>query len=405
MLVQLAGGADRGGGQSAGRWTDPLARARRRRFRIARGLAALLVFLARLLLLVGAVVVVATVGPDLRALAVRAPDYVARVERLLEEAAAANPDIATRVSDALPSLQTALGGAVALVGQASGLLGVATGLVSGVLYLVFTLILALYLTIDGDRIRRYLILFLPFDRHDQALQVTERIGERLGAWARGEALLGTIIGVLTWIGALVLGLPYAGALALIAAVGELVPNLGPIIASVPLVVVGFCRRPGYARAGVSGSDPAARKQPDCAARDGPRGRPATSGGDAGDPGRRRISGFRALMAVPLVASLSVIVDEIQRERMEKHVTVSGLTDAFRGSRAARMGETITLARGREAQLERELVLDARAGTALGGLMPKSVIWTVVVALRSASRWEGRSPAVTGLVTRGQSGRR
>ena len=48
--------------------------ARRRRFRIARGLAALLVFLAGLLLLFGgAVVIVATVGPDLRALAISAP--------------------------------------------------------------------------------------------------------------------------------------------------------------------------------------------------------------------------------------------------------------------------------------------------------------------------------------------
>ena len=37
---------------------------------------------------------------------------------------------------------------------------------------------------------------------------------------------------MTWLGATLLGLPYAGALALIAGVGELVPNLGPIIAAV-----------------------------------------------------------------------------------------------------------------------------------------------------------------------------
>jgi predicted PurR-regulated permease PerM len=300
--------------------------ARRRRFRIARGVAALLVFLAGLLLLfAGGLVVVATVGPDLRALAISAPDYVVRAERLIEEAAAANPDVAVRVSDALPSLQTAFGGAVALLGQASRLLSVATGLVSGILYLVFTLILALYLTIDGDRIRRYAILFLPFDRHDQALKVTERIGERLGAWARGEALLATIIGVLTWIGALVLGLPYAGALALIAAVGELVPNLGPIIASVPLVVVGFLSSPTQ---GVLALVLAILIQqlennlivPRVMARAVDLHPVAVmlailAGGELlGIPG--------ALMAVPLVASLSVVVDEIQRERLEKRLTVS-----------------------------------------------------------------------------------
>ena len=31
--------------------------------------------------------------------------------------------------------------------------------------------------------------------------MTERIGVRLGAWARGEALLGLIIGSMTWLGA------------------------------------------------------------------------------------------------------------------------------------------------------------------------------------------------------------
>ena len=54
-------------------------------------------------------------------------------------------------------------------GQASRLLAVATGLFGGLLYLLFSSILALYLTIDGDRIRRYLIVFLPSDRQEQAL--------------------------------------------------------------------------------------------------------------------------------------------------------------------------------------------------------------------------------------------
>jgi AI-2E family transporter len=48
---------------------------------------------------------------------------------------------------------------------------------------------------------------------------------------------------MTWLGALLLGLPYAGALALIAAVGELVPNLGPIVAAIPLVAVGLLVSP------------------------------------------------------------------------------------------------------------------------------------------------------------------
>src|SRR5205814_3750010 len=116
---------------------------------------------------------------------------------------------------------------------------VATGAVGEALYLLFALIMALYLTIDGDRIRRYLVQFVPFDRQNQMFQVTDRMGRRLGAWARGEAILGGIVGGMTWIAALTIGLPYAAALALIAAVGELIPGLGPFIAAVPLVLIGF----------------------------------------------------------------------------------------------------------------------------------------------------------------------
>jgi predicted PurR-regulated permease PerM len=191
------------------------------------------------------VAIVATVAPDTNQLATRLPTYARSLQVALDELVASNPELANRLSGALPSLQDLLGGAVELAGQASRLLSVATGLFSGLLYLLFSLILALYLTIDGDRIRRYLIVFLPSDRQDQALLVTERIGLRLGAWARGEALLGLIIGSMTWLGATLLGLPYAAALALIAGFGELVPNLGPIIAAIPLIVVGLLVSPTH----------------------------------------------------------------------------------------------------------------------------------------------------------------
>jgi predicted PurR-regulated permease PerM len=299
------------------------AHARQWRWRPNRGLATLLVFVgAALLLVLGGVVVMATVAPDLSALATSAPTYVARTETAIQDLLASNPELAARVSGALPSVQDLLGGAVTVLGQASRLVGVATGLFSGLLYFVFTLILALYLTIDGERIRRYIIQFMPFDRQDQALQVTERIGTRLGAWARGEALLGAIIGLMTWIAALLLGLPYAGALALIAAVGELVPNLGPIIAAIPLIVVGFLSSP---QQGVLALVVAVVIQqlennlivPRVMARAVDLHPVAVmlailSGGE--------LLGIQgALLAVPLVASLSVVVDEVQCERLQRRL--------------------------------------------------------------------------------------
>ncbi|MDQ3810643.1 MAG: AI-2E family transporter, partial [Chloroflexota bacterium] len=101
---------------------------RRTRWRMPRPLAALLVFAAALLsLVVMMTIVVATVGPDLRALGASAPTYIARGEQLVAELLAANPELAARVNEALPSVQSALGGAFALLAQAPRLIGVATG--------------------------------------------------------------------------------------------------------------------------------------------------------------------------------------------------------------------------------------------------------------------------------------
>jgi predicted PurR-regulated permease PerM len=306
-------------------WLTNSRNARSWRWRPGRGLAALLVFLGALLTLVLlALIVVATVAPDIRALAFNAPVYVARAEALLEETLANNPELANRVSGALPSMQTILSGAMSLLGQASRIVSVATGIFSGLLFFIFTLILALYLTMDGDHIRRYLIQFLPFDRHEQAAAVTQRIGDRLGAWARGEVLLGFIIGGLTWIAALLIGLPYAGALALVAAVGELVPNLGPIIAAIPFIVVGFLSSPTQGLLALLAAVLIQQLENNLIV---PRVMSRAvelhpvvvmlailSGGEL-------LGVTGALLAVPLVASLSVVVDEIQRERLERHLAV------------------------------------------------------------------------------------
>jgi predicted PurR-regulated permease PerM len=296
-------------------------RSERSRWRPGRGLAALVVFLAALLILVaGALLVVATVAPDLAGLSTSLPAYVARFQAAIDSLFVNDPALAQRVNSLLPSVETVLGAASGLLGQASRLLGVATAVFSGVLYLIFTLILALYLTIDGDRIRRYVIEFLPLDRQTQAVVLTERIGLRLGAWARGQALLAGIIGTMTWLGALAIGLPYAGALALIAGVGELIPNLGPIIAAIPLIAVGFLSSPSQGMLAIALAILIQQLENNLIV---PRvmGQAVNlhpvavmlailAGSELlGVPG--------ALLAVPVVASLSIILDEVQRERMAR----------------------------------------------------------------------------------------
>lgn len=289
--------------------------------KISRGAAATVVAFGSLLILtIVTLAVLSTALSDLAGLAINTPTYVRRVEAAIEDLAAANPELAVRIQAALPSASDVIGPVAGVVTQAPRLLSAATGVFGSIVRLLFTLVLALYLTIDGDRIRRYLIRFLPADRHQQALDVSERIGLRLGAWARGEALLGAIIGTMTWVGAVLIGLPYAAALALIAGIGELIPTLGPIIAAVPLVAVGLLSSPLQGLLALALAILVQQLENNLIV---PRvmGRAVDlhpvavmlailAGGEL-----LGISG--ALLAVPIVAALSVVVEEFQLERSKR----------------------------------------------------------------------------------------
>jgi predicted PurR-regulated permease PerM len=293
-------------------------RVERRAWKPSRALAATLVFLmAGLLFGLAAAAVLSTVVPDFTALATSAPDYAARAQREIDDLVTDNPDLAARLGGALPSVGDVASGTVSIAAQAPRVVGAAASVASGLLHLLFTVVLALYLTIDGERIRRYAIDFLPFDRHEQALMLSDRIGTRLGAWARGEAVLAAIIGGMTWVGASLIGLPYVAALAFIAGIGELVPNVGPIVAAIPLIAVGLLSSPTQGLLALILAVVVQQLENNLIV---PRVMSQAvdlhpvvvmlailAGGELlGIPG--------ALMAVPVVASLSVIVDEVQRER-------------------------------------------------------------------------------------------
>lgn len=75
------------------------------------------------------------------------------------------------------------------------------------------------------------------------ISIFEKLERRLGGWVVGEIILMSIIGIMSYVGYLVLGLPYALPLAIIAGLLEIVPNIGPIITSVIAVLVGLTVSP------------------------------------------------------------------------------------------------------------------------------------------------------------------
>lgn len=128
--------------------------------------------------------------------------------------------------------------------NALNLLRFVTGAASNLLGFFSIIVLTIYLLLERKKMPEYLQLL--FNNHDSEQKAKELIGafeKRLGGWVRGEALLMLIVGLLTYVGLTLLGIPFALPLALLAGLLELVPNLGPIISSIPAIIAGLTISP------------------------------------------------------------------------------------------------------------------------------------------------------------------
>lgn len=122
-------------------------------------------------------------------------------------------------------------------------LSVGVSFFSNVLAVIAVFVFAFYLLLERERIDDQLAALIGDDISKRIAKVIDRLEVRLGGWARGELILMTIVGVLNYIGFLILGIHFALPLAILAGLLEVVPTLGPIIGAIPAVIVGFSINP------------------------------------------------------------------------------------------------------------------------------------------------------------------
>jgi len=65
----------------------------------------------------------------------------------------------------------------------------------------------------------------------------------IGAWARAALFLCLTVGILTYLGLLILKIKYPLTLAVIAGLTEIIPWLGPWLGAIPAVIFGFIQSP------------------------------------------------------------------------------------------------------------------------------------------------------------------
>ncbi|HET7769670.1 MAG TPA: AI-2E family transporter [Chloroflexota bacterium] len=214
------------------------------RLRIPRAPAALLILLALGAAAAGflALALPPTIA-EAEALLRRAPavgDGMVAGARALQERFPLLPPIETQFAGLAQALGSQLG---AFAAQALGVARVALGVVDGLLSLLVLLLVTLYLVVDGDRVREYLLSFWPTERETWLRGVADRVGQRLSGWLAGQVALSAAVGLLSFAGLALLGVDGALLLALVAAAGEVVPIVGPILSAVPAVLAAAVQDP------------------------------------------------------------------------------------------------------------------------------------------------------------------
>jgi predicted PurR-regulated permease PerM len=115
-----------------------------------------------------------------------------------------------------------------------------------------------FLLKDRPRLQAALDRALPESWRRDTWAIIGIVHEVFGKWVRGQLILGGVVGVASFIGLTLLGLTvdpifgrFAVLLAIIAALGELIPIIGPIISAVPAVLLGLTAGPGPALAALA----------------------------------------------------------------------------------------------------------------------------------------------------------
>ena len=137
-------------------------------------------------------------------------------------------------------VDTILGSLGSLGGVLARIPGVVVGFLSALLLVTF---LSALMILERDRARTWVMRFVsPGDR--PALDgLLRKAADRLGAYVRGQLLIMGVTGVGSFVGLVLIGVPFALPLAIFAFLTEAIPIAGPLISGVAMIVVAFTQSP------------------------------------------------------------------------------------------------------------------------------------------------------------------
>ena len=130
--------------------------------------------------------------------------------------------------------------------SASKILGAAVGTLGAVGNALLILVLGIYLAADPGLYRRGLMQLVPDALRGRTAAALDDADRTLRRWLGGQVVAMVAVGLLTFVGLWALEVPLALSLATIAGLLEFIPFAGPILATVPALLIAFTMSPDVA---------------------------------------------------------------------------------------------------------------------------------------------------------------
>lgn len=123
--------------------------------------------------------------------------------------------------------------------------GVISSLVSSTAQVLFTFLASVYISLSAHTFNDTILRAVPERFRPEMAVLITRIERTWKAFFRGELTLMVFIGGVVWLGLTILGIPGAPYLGIVAGLLEIVPNIGPVLAAIPAVIVALVQGSSY----------------------------------------------------------------------------------------------------------------------------------------------------------------
>jgi predicted PurR-regulated permease PerM len=117
--------------------------------------------------------------------------------------------------------------------------GIIQNLFGGIYSFALVTVLSFYFALQDTGVDDFLRMVMPVKHEEYSVNLWKRSQKKIGLWMQGQILLSIFVGILAYLGLLLLGIPYALLLAVFTAIAELIPVFGSLIAGTIAVMVAY----------------------------------------------------------------------------------------------------------------------------------------------------------------------